>query len=812
MKHILIIALLLASLVFTSNANAQFWQQTNGPGGTDIKSVAVNSQGHIFVLSNSLMRSTDDGNSWMGIGTENPIYNFSNLYSKSTGQLFAITSNLNLHDSNSGLWRSIDEGITWTKLISPSPARIDFLPDGRIFLIPTFTVLNHKYLTSSNNGDSWVQDSTNTIDGPFEFFGDKAGHLFFSASNGSNFYRSIDNGQNWSKIVNGIQSVVDCFAEAPNGDLYAGSESYNFDNKLIVKSTDGGRVWSADSINLPKDYSEYCKNIFVTTQGRIVASLDKSKIVSDDNGKNWRRYSNAPNFHPNPTPGPIGAMDNNGVFYLNYAWTLFRSNLDQGSIWTHIDAPTGSVSGVLKYPNGNLMANDWVSSDEGKHWTININGGVYSANAIDSSGNILTSYGGNITRSQDSGKTWKTNSGVLTQSLITAIEVRHKGEIFASSSNEGVFRSIDNGVTWDQINIGIKNQNIFSLAVHQNGDVYAGSQNIIYKSTDVGLTWNTLTTNFPAKAGNVTAMVVNTQGNIIAGVDNAGVFWSTDNGVTWTQKALGLTATKINALVSTPSGKVFAGTDSGIFFLDITPGANWLKFNQGLTATNVLSLCRDQSGRIYAGTDVSGVFSSINTFNIAHPNGSVAATTLVAPTNASTAPAGNLKLVWNAVPKATTYQVSISKTSDFSTVEILSDYLSDTTFSYNVHDVGVTYYWHVQAVGDEGGSLYSDDWSFITSSKAGVNNSNPFTTSLGTNYPNPFSTSTIIPFTIGERSFVKLEILDPLGKTCSILANGNYNPGNYEVKYNGENLSAGTYFIRLQTEKQSFTKILEIVK
>jgi serine protease AprX len=85
-------------------------------------------------------------------------------------------------------------------------------------------------------------------------------------------------------------------------------------------------------------------------------------------------------------------------------------------------------------------------------------------------------------------------------------------------------------------------------------------------------------------------------------------------------------------------------------------------------------------------------------------------------------------------------------------------------------------------------------------------------TSLGANYPNPFSSSTTIPFTIGERGFVTLEVLDPLGRSCAVLASGNYNAGGYEVKFNGEHFTAGAYFVRLKTEKQSFTKILELVK
>ena len=44
------------------------------------------------------------------------------------------------------------------------------------------------------------------------------------------------------------------------------------------------------------------------------------------------------------------------------------------------------------------------------------------------------------------------------------------------------------------------------------------------------------------------------------------------------------------------------------------------------------------------------------------------------------------------------------------------------------------------------------------------------------------------------------------------LINGNYNTESYEAKFNTDNLTAGMYLIRLRTDKQSFTKTLEIVK
>jgi photosystem II stability/assembly factor-like uncharacterized protein len=807
MKRIVITFFLLLAFWF-SNSEAQIWQQTNGPGGANIKAVAINSQGHIFVLSNSLMRSTDGGTSWLQIGTEMPNYSINDIQvEQKTGVLFAIVNS----SGNFSLWRSQDNGNSWTSLPTIlSPFSLSIMPNGSVFVIPTNSSPN--YFISTDYGNTWTRSSANGLQGnPQKFWSDKAGHLFLSTE--LYLYRSTDSGQNWSKIVNGLIQPIISFGEAANGDLYAGISARG---DILFKSTDSGRVWvSAYDFSNALIDNNYVDYIFVNQNGRIIISVDASFIlITEDNGKSWRSGPRLGSFYDqDPLSYGTVMMNDSGIFCLRSSTSLFLSNLDTNDNPKHLDVPNAEVMSLLKYSDGTLLSGIWRSIDNGKHWTINSGGGITPTNAIDSSQNILVGSNGYILRSIDSGITWQKNSSQLTSGTITAIDVRTSGEIFAGSSLEGMFRSTDNGITWDQLNAGIKNQSIFSLAVHQNGDIYAGSQNIIYKSTDIGLTWQQLTTNFPKGAGNISSLVVNTQGNIIAGVDNAGVFWSTDNGATWSLKALGLNATKINALVSTPSGKVFAATNNGIFFLDIIPNANWIKFDQGVTAKNVLSLCRDQLGRLFAGTDVSGVFSSIQTFNVAHPNGSLPAPLLASPPDGNTNSLINLKFAWHPVPGAQTYQVTISHSSDFSTVEKMSDYLTDTTFSYITNDFNMTLFWRVQAIGDGGVSLFSDIWNLRIASDVGVNETNPNpATSLGTNYPNPFSSTTIIPFTLNEPSFVTLEVLDELGRNCSVLTTGSYDAGHYTEKFNTDNFSAGMYFVRLRTSKQSLIKTIQILK
>jgi hypothetical protein len=71
-------------------------------------------------------------------------------------------------------------------------------------------------------------------------------------------------------------------------------------------------------------------------------------------------------------------------------------------------------------------------------------------------------------------------------------------------------------------------------------------------------------------------------------------------------------------------------------------------------------------------------------------------------------------------------------------------------------------------------------------------------------YPNPFTQQTTVRFTLPyQEDHATLDIYDLKGVKIQTLFNGNANAQTtYEVQFNGQNLSAGTYFFRLITAKE----------
>lgn len=97
----------------------------------------------------------------------------------------------------------------------------------------------------------------------------------------------------------------------------------------------------------------------------------------------------------------------------------------------------------------------------------------------------------------------------------------------------------------------------------------------------------------------------------------------------------------------------------------------------------------------------------------------------------------------------------------------------------------------------------------------GINNNNtgiPTGFALSQNYPNPFNPVTNINFSIPERSFVKLAVYDMLGREVTLLANGDFDAGNYTIDYDASKLTSGIYFYTISAGSFKETKKMMLVK
>ena len=112
-------------------------------------------------------------------------------------------------------------------------------------------------------------------------------------------------------------------------------------------------------------------------------------------------------------------------------------------------------------------------------------------------------------------------------------------------------------------------------------------------------------------------------------------------------------------------------------------------------------------------------------------------------------------------------------------------------------------------------SLIQVDYDGTTENVGAVEiviNKTPNEYSLLQNFPNPFNPSTIISFTILERTKVVLIVYDVLGTEIAELINDIKSPGRYEVEFNSKGLPSGIYLYTIQAGKFTNSKKMILLK
>jgi hypothetical protein len=88
---------------------------------------------------------------------------------------------------------------------------------------------------------------------------------------------------------------------------------------------------------------------------------------------------------------------------------------------------------------------------------------------------------------------------------------------------------------------------------------------------------------------------------------------------------------------------------------------------------------------------------------------------------------------------------------------------------------------------------------------------------LSQNYPNPFNAKTLIDYSIGKSSDVKLNVYDLAGRFVNTLYDGTQQAGHYQILWdgrdsNGNQIASGVYFYRLEAEGKNVTKRMVMLK
>ncbi len=174
-------------------------------------------------------------------------------------------------------------------------------------------------------------------------------------------------------------------------------------------------------------------------------------------------------------------------------------------------------------------------------------------------------YGGNhyVIQTTDGGYSWETKKTFIdnSSSIANPILTYDSLILVGRADPPNLFRSTDLGTTWQELYIDSSSfpPAVLSFCYNDQGIFFAGTTNKIFRSTDFGLTWHIL----PQSPDWIFTMCCEGESKILA-VKN-GVTYSSDLGSTWNPDTIGIGTTAIRSILQYAPGKYLLGTYEGVY-------------------------------------------------------------------------------------------------------------------------------------------------------------------------------------------------------------------------------------------------------
>jgi len=240
-----------------------FTQQTS-PGFTYFEDMTVLPNGHIYVATNALRKSEDNGENWEYV---------------IQGTLFKAFDNDNfIRYYNGSIYRSDDAGVTWDSLFanpSFSPKSMHFYDNNFGWLFNGSNTARRTY----DGGTSWeiVEfDSNSPTFGQFVNPQVGFGLRKYSAS----FYKTIDGGDNWE--LSGVDIMDDLIDLHFEDELHGWVAGAIGEQGAIYETFDGGNTWSLFQLGID-EFMRISKNEFTNEIWAIGRSAQLYKYAICDN-------------------------------------------------------------------------------------------------------------------------------------------------------------------------------------------------------------------------------------------------------------------------------------------------------------------------------------------------------------------------------------------------------------------------------------------------------------------------------------------------------------------------------------------------
>jgi photosystem II stability/assembly factor-like uncharacterized protein len=426
----------------TTDYGVNWSPMNNGLTSLEMRSIVITKSGYVLAATygRGVFRSTIHGDSWVKVLDD---FSFS-LAIDNAGHIFhGCLGTISPDDPlGPGIYRSDDEGTTWVPinngLRNLEVSSLAANAGNEIFAGTDGMGI----FRSSNLGLSW-EETNNGLDNMYiECLAGNSKNEIFAGGIGGGIQKSSDGGATWTRVAKELDPVIWDIAIDTSDRILVSVRGGAF------MSTDNGENWEKLIIGIDGPKFAFSSN------GKVVAAGPGGVWISDNTGANWvpSMIVEYPAFLFD-----VVVNESNYIFAGAFIDGLFISQ-DFGTSWNSIilDSTYRDVEKLFINANGSLFASafaDWAtdlgckvyrSDDNGATWTAVSNGLTNSpalSFAVDSTGCIyLGTMGTGVYRSSDNGQTWIPFNNGLKRKFISSLCIDRNGYLYAGTGGGDNFK------------------------------------------------------------------------------------------------------------------------------------------------------------------------------------------------------------------------------------------------------------------------------------------------------------------------------------------------------------------------------------
>ncbi len=558
-----------------------------------------------------------------------------------------------------GFLRSSDGMKIWEKMdkdiIASSPTIVVIHPTELDTVLTSGNVIQESYCTR-DGGVTWEPFSMVTAGDEVRIDPYNPDHIIL-VDEMTNFLQSYNGGRTFSRIAQDFSSakILDFEISRQNPDkIYAsnmgvGISEYSKEWRYLTNSPDYVYDIEIDPDDSNTLYATYSPKIFeshssiwrysthqeensgwsellrVEDSGGITSlaidPLDSNTLyagvigdegmiyVSNDRGSSWRVLND--DFVMCTVWGQSQLVIDPDDPAIAYAATwlggTWKTN-NAGQTWQLLEeAPISSTALSLNKGDTSIIyladrssPTVWKSDDAGLSWNMVVDfssdGALLVMRVFADGNNIFASTfnpvlgGGKLYKSTDAGLSWQDITGTLPKGILDiAVDPSNSDIVYVTTNINGVFKSLNGGTSWMKL----------------DGHPYVGVYDIEINPLDTSVLYTA------ARGGSLPAWFTQISGDFPEGIvfeDDAGIYKSTDAGLTW-QKVLSTSVSCRTIRLHPDDPELLFSVDlfDGLQ-LSANGGESWSSLNAGL-GSQVLTSCAIGGDNIYVGTQGCGVYA-----------------------------------------------------------------------------------------------------------------------------------------------------------------------------------------------------------